>query len=82
MERNKIKIAFGFGIFSVFFMTAVLLLITNFVSRVLVILAMSTMNYSTNVPPIVEPILVILSGVCFIISIFALVISLWFIKKY
>ena len=82
MERNKIKIAFGFGIFSVFFMTAVLLLITNFVSRVLVILAMSTMNYSTNVPVIVEPILVILSGVCFIISIFALVISLWFIKKY
>ena len=82
MERNKIKIAFGFGIFSVFFMTAVLLLITNFVSRVLVILAMSTMNYGTNVPPIVEPILVVLSGICLIISIFALVISLWFIKKY
>ena len=80
MERNKI--AFGFGIFSVFFMTAVLLLITNFVSRVFVILAMSTMNYNTNVPPIVEPILVVLSGICLIISIFALVISLWFIKKY
>ena len=82
MERSKIKIAFSFGIFSVFFMTAVLLLITNFVSRGLVILAMSTMNYNTNVPVIVEPILVVLSGICFIVSIFALVISLWFIKKY
>lgn len=82
MERNKIKIMFGFGIFSILFISSVLLLITNFASRMLMILAMSNMNYSTNVPVIVEPILVVLSGVCLIISVLALAISISFIKKY
>ena len=82
MERNKIKIVFGFGIFSVFFMSAVLLLISNFVSRALLILTMSNMNYSTSVPIIVEPVLVVLSGICLVISIISLVASVLFIKNF
>lgn len=82
MERNKIKIVFGFGIFSVFFMSAVLLLISNFVSRALLILTMSNMNYSTSVPIIVEPVLVVLSGICLFISFISLVTSVLFIKNF
>ncbi len=82
MERNKIKIVFGFGIFSVFFMSAVLLLIANFVSRALLILTMSNMNYSTSVPIIVEPVLVVLSGICLVISFILLVTSGLFIKNF
>ena len=82
MERNKIKIVFGFGIFSVFFMSAVLLLISNFVSRALLILTMSNMNYSTSVPIIVEPVLVVLSGICLVISFISLVTSVLFIKNF
>lgn len=82
MERNKIKIVFYFGTFSVFFISAVFMLITNFVSRMLTILAMSNMNYSTNVPIIVEPVLVVLGGICFIISVCALVKSMLFLRKY
>lgn len=82
MERNKIKIVFGFGIFSVFFMSAVLLLIANFVSRALLILTMSNMNYSTSVPIIVEPVLVVLSGICLVISFISLVTSVLFIKNF
>lgn len=82
MERNKIKIVFGFGIFSVFFMSAVLLLIANFISRALLILTMSNMNYSTSVPIIVEPVLVVLSGICLVISFISLVTSVLFIKNF
>lgn len=82
MERNKIKIVFGFGIFSVFFMSAVLLLISNFISRALLILTMSNMNYSTSVPIIVEPVLVVLSGICLAISFISLVTSVLFIKNF
>lgn len=82
MERNKIKIVFGFGVFSVFFMSAVLLLISNFVSRALLILTMSNMNYSTSVPIIVEPVLVVLSGICLAISFISLVTSVLFIKNF
>lgn len=82
MERNKIKIVFGFGIFSVFFMSAVLLLIANFVSRELLILTMSNMNYSTSVPIIVEPVLVVLSVICLVISFISLVTSVLFIKNF
>lgn len=82
MERNKIKIVFGFGIFSVFFMSAVLLLIANFVSRALLILTMSNMNYSTSVPIIVEPVLVVLSVICLVISFISLVTSVLFIKNF
>ncbi|EFM40111.1 hypothetical protein HMPREF0379_0154 [[Eubacterium] yurii subsp. margaretiae ATCC 43715] len=81
MEKNKIKIVFGLGVFSVFFISAVLLLITNFISRMFTILVMSNMNYITDVPIISEPILVILSVVCFIISLISLVISILFLKN-
>lgn len=82
MERNKIKIIVSMGIFSVFFISSVILLIANFISLNLVILAMSNMKYITDVPTIVEPVLVVLSGICFLISLFALTMSLLFIKKY
>lgn len=82
MERNKIKIILSLVIFSVCFISAVLLLITNFVSRMSTLLAMSNMNYSTNIPIIFEPVLVGLSGVCFIASIFALVKCISFVRKY
>jgi len=81
MEKNKIKIIFGFGVFCVFFISAVLLLIANFVSRMFTILVMSNMNYITDVPIISEPVLLILSGICFIISILSLVISILFLKN-
>ena len=81
MEKNKIKIIFGFGVFCVFFISAVLLLISNFISRMFTILVMSNMNYITDVPIISEPILVILSVVCFIISLISLVISILFLKN-
>lgn len=81
MERNKIKIVFGFGIFSIFFISAVLLLITNFVSRMLMILAMSNMNYTIDVSIVAEPILVILSIICFILSAVALIYSVSFLNK-
>ena len=79
--KNKIKIVFGLGVFSVFFISAVLLLISNFISRMFTILVMSNMNYITDVPIISEPILVILSVVCFIISLISLVISILFLKN-
>ena len=82
MERNKIKIILSFVIFSVCFISAVLLLITNFVSRMLMLLAMSNMNYSTNVPIIVEPVLVGFSAICLIVSVFALVKGILFLRKY
>ena len=81
MEKNKIKIIFGFGVFCVFFISAVLLLIANFVSRMFTILVMSNMNYITDVPIISEPVLLILSGICFIISILSLVMSILFLKN-
>ena len=79
--KNKIKIVFGLGVFSVFFISAVLLLITNFVSRMFTILVMSNMNYIMDVPIINEPLLVILNVICFIISILSLVMSILFLKN-
>ena len=76
MEKNKIKIFFGLGVFSVFFISAVLLLISNFISRMFTILVMSNMNYITDVPIINEPLLVI-----FIISLLSLVMSILFLKN-
>jgi len=81
MEKNKIKIFFGLGVFSVFFISAVLLLISNFISRMFTILVMSNMNYITDVPIINEPLLVILSIICFIISLLSLVMSILFLKN-
>ena len=81
MEKNKIKIIFGFGVFCVFFISAVLLLISNFISRMFTILVMSNMNYITDVPIINEPLLVILSIICFIISLLSLVMSILFLKN-
>ena len=59
MERIKIKIVVGFGVFAVFFLSAIVLLVTNFVVRMSVASVMSNMNYITDIPIVVEPILVI-----------------------
>jgi virB6 protein len=81
MERIKIKIVVGFGVFAVFFLSAIVLLVTNFVVRMSVASVMSNMNYITDIPIVVEPILVILSFICFILSAVALVYSLSFLKE-
>ena len=81
MERIKIKIVVGFGVFAVFFRSAIVLLVTNFVVRMSVASVMSNMNYITDIPIVVEPILVILSFICFILSAVALVYSLSFLKE-
>ena len=61
MERNKLNVAFGFGIFGVFFLSGIILLSTNFISRSLTFVVMSNMNYMTDIPVINEPILFVLS---------------------
>lgn len=81
MERIKIKIVVGFGVFAVFFLSAIVLLVTNFVVRMSVASVMSNMNYITDIPIVVEPILVILSFICFVLSVVALVYSLSFLKE-
>lgn len=81
MEKNKIKIAFGFGIFSIFFLSAVMLLIANFISQSLTMVVMSNMNYMTEVSVVDEPILFGLSIVCFIVSIIALIKSVLLLKE-
>lgn len=81
MERIKIKIMVGFGVFAVFFLSAIVLLVTNFVVRMSVASVMSNMNYITDIPIVVEPILVILSFICFVLSAVALVYSLSFLKE-
>mgnify|MGYP000881918887 CR=1 FL=1 len=81
MERIKIKIMVGFGVFAVFFLSAIVLLVTNFVVRMSVASVMSNMNYITAIPIVVEPILVILSFICFVLSVVALVYSLSFLKE-
>lgn len=81
MEKNKIKTAFGFGIFSIFFLSAVMLLIANFISQSLTMVVMSNMNYMTEVSVIAEPILFGLSIVCFIVSIIALIKSVLLLKE-
>lgn len=52
------------------------MLIANFISRNLLLLAMVKMNYVTEIPIIAEPILVGLSGLCLVISGFSLGFSL------
>lgn len=81
MEKIKIKIMVGFGVFAVFFLSAIVLLVTNFVVRMSVASVMSNMNYITDIPIVVEPILVILSFICFVLSVVALVYSLSFLKE-
>lgn len=81
MEKNKVKVGLSFGIFSVFFISSVLMLIVNFISRNFLLLAMVKMNYATEIPIIAEPILVGLSGLCLVISGFSLGFSLYFIRK-
>ena len=81
MEKNKVKVGLSFGIFSVFFISAVLMLIANFISRNFLLLAMIKMNYVTEIPIIAEPILVGLSGLYLVISGFSLGCSLYFIRK-
>ncbi len=81
MERKQSKIAFGFGVFNVFFMVSVLLFITNFFCRMAIMVTMSKMNYMTEIPLVVEPILVILSGICFTVSMIALVTSILLFKE-
>ena len=51
----------GFGVFAVFFLSAIALLVTNFFARMSVASVMSNMNYITDIPIVVEPVLVILS---------------------
>lgn len=81
MGKIKIKIMVGFGVFAVFFLSAIVLLVTNFVVRMSVASVMSNMNYITDIPIVVEPILVILSFICFVLSVVALVCSLSFLKE-
>lgn len=81
MEKNKINIAFAFGVFSIFFLSAVMLLIANFISRSLTIIAISNTNYMIDVPIIDEPILFGISVICFIVSIIALVKSALLLKE-
>lgn len=81
MERIKIKIMMGFGVFAVFFLSAIILLVTNFIVRMSVASTMSNMNYTTDIPIVVEPILVILSIICFVLSAVALVYSILFLKE-
>ena len=81
MERIKIKIMVGFGVFAVFFLSSIVLLVTNFVVRMSVASIMSNMNYITDVSIVGEPILVILSFICFVLSVVALVYSLSFLKE-
>ena len=66
MERNKLNVAFGFGIF---------------ISRSLTFVVMSNMNYMTDIPVINEPILFVLSIVCFIVSVIALIKSILLLKE-
>ena len=54
MERNKLNVAFGFGIFGVFFLSGIILLSTNFISRSLTFVVMSNMNYMTDIPVITD----------------------------
>jgi len=81
MERNKLNVAFGFGIFGVFFLSSIILLSTNFISRSLTFVVMSNMNYMTDIPVINEPILFVLSIVCFIVSVIALIKSILLLKE-
>ena len=81
MERNKLNVAFGFGIFGVFFLSGIILLSTNFISRSLIFVVMSNMNYMTDIPVINEPILFVLSIVCFIVSVIALIKSILLLKE-
>ena len=81
MERNKLNVAFGFGIFGVFFLSGIILLSTNFISRSLTFVVMSNMNYMTYIPVINEPILFVLSIVCFIVSFIALIKSILLLKE-
>ena len=81
MGKIKIKIMVGFGVFAVFFLSAIVLLVTNFVVRMSVASVMSNMNYITDIPIVVEPILIILSFICFVLSVVALVYSLSFLKE-
>ena len=81
MERNKLNVAFGFGIFGVFFLSCIILLSTNFISRSLTFVVMSNMNYMTDIPVINEPILFVLSIVCFIVSFIAMIKSILLLKE-
>ena len=84
MERIKIMIIVGFGVFAVFFLSAIALLVTNFFARMSVASVMSNMNYITDIPIVVEPVLVILSIICFFLSAIALVYmvySMSFLKE-
>lgn len=81
MERNKLNVAFGFGIFGVFFLSGIILLSTNFIIRSLAFVVMSNMNYMTDIPVINEPILFVLSIVCFIVSVIALIKSILLLKE-
>jgi virB6 protein len=81
MEKNKLNVAFGFGIFGVFFLSGIILLSTNFISRSLTFVVMSNMNYMTDIPVINEPILFVLSIVCFIVSFIALIKSILLLKE-
>jgi len=81
MERNKLNVAFGFGIFGVFFLSGIILLSTNFISRSLTFVVMSNMNYMTDIPVINEPILFVLNIVCFIVSVIALIKSILLLKE-
>lgn len=81
MERNKFKIVLGIVMFSIFFLSAVILLSVNFLLRSLTILIMSNMNYITNVSIVGEPVLFCLSIVSFIISVVALTKSILLLKE-
>ena len=81
MERNKLNVAFGFGIFGVFFLSGIILLSTNFISRSLTFVVMSNMNYMTDIPVINEAILFVLSILCFIASFIALIKSILLLKE-
>ena len=81
MERNKLNVAFGFGIFGVFFLSGIILLSTNFISRSLTFVVMSNMNYITDVSIVGEPVLFCLSIVSFIVSLVALTKSILLLKE-
>ena len=81
MERNKLNVVFGFGIFGVFFLSGIILLSTNFISRSLTFVVMSNMNYMTDIPVINDPILFVLSIVCFIVSVIAMIKSILLLKE-
>lgn len=71
MEKTKSKIIVYMTISVATFFGSILLFITEFICKSLTVLAMSNLKFSTELPIISEPPLIIASVVCFIVSILA-----------